>query len=89
MFIYKINSNTLQLESFSNPFQIVKTPETSFVQFPMGFTYNNNNGYWLSYGEGDCKSYLTSIKDKDMEKMASKHNNNSLETDIQFDLYYK
>ena len=87
MFIYKINSNTLQLESFSNPFQIIKDPETSFVQFPMGFT-KHENAYWISYGEGDCKSYLSCIEQRKLIEMASVNNNNTKESDIHFDLYY-
>ena len=87
MFIYKINSNTLQLESFSNPFQIIKDPETSFVQFPMGFT-KHENSYWISYGEGDCKSYLSCLEQRKMVEMASVNNNNTKESTIRFDLYY-
>ena len=94
MFFYKINKNTLALESFSHPFMILQDATTSFLNFPMGLTSNqvkNASGqdvgekhYWLSYGEGDCQCKLAAFKSSQLDALVSQNNNDKRVTDIEF-----
>jgi hypothetical protein len=91
MFFYKFNKNTLELESFSHPFIILKNPETSFLNFPVGLTTNSIPGeerdIWLSYGEGDCACHLAAFKESKFNEITSANNNNTDPSDIEFWLY--
>jgi hypothetical protein len=88
MFTYKINKNTLALESFSHPFMINKTLSTSFLMFPLGLTVTNptstNKQILLSYGDGDCSSYLASFTQEKFIGLSSVNNNDTNPRDIQF-----
>ena len=99
MIIYRLNYDDLTLKDFSNPFIIMKEPTSSFLNFPMGLTIANHVEdpknkifgrppiyIWISYGEGDCKSYVASFtKEKILE--LCKNNNSTPVTNIHFDLY--
>jgi hypothetical protein len=94
MFFYKIDKNTLALESFSHPFMILKDETTSFLNFPMGFTTNqvkNASGqddgekhYWVSYGEGDCQSKIAAFTSSQLDALVSQNDNNTPVTNIEF-----
>ena len=94
MFFYKINKNTLALESFSHPFMILHDATTSFLNFPIGFTSNqvkNESGqddgekhYWLSYGEGDCQCKLAAFKSSQLDELVNQNNNDTPVTNIEF-----
>jgi len=85
MMIYRLNLHDLSLKDFSNPFIIMNKPESSFLNFPMGLTLNNDN-IWISYGEGDCKSYIATFTKKKIDQLC-KNTNDTLISDIDFDLY--
>lgn len=94
MFFYKINANTLDLESFSHPFMILKNENCSFLNFPMGITTNhrkNSEGehigekhIWLSYGEGDCQCYIAAFKESQLNDLINKNNNDTNLDNIEF-----
>jgi len=85
MLIYRLNLNDLSIKDFSNPFIIMNRPESSFLNFPVGLTINNDN-IWISYGEGDCKSYIASFTKYKIEELC-KNTNETPITNIDFDLY--
>ena len=97
MFFYKINKNTLALESFSHPFMILKDANCSFLNFPMGFTTNQiknaagqddgEKHYWLSYGEGDCQCKIAAFKSSQLDALVNQNNNDTRVTDIEFWAY--
>ena len=83
MFFYKINENTLELESFSHPFMILKDTNCSFLNFPMGITtnrikYNGKSAeekhIWLSYGEGDCQCNIAAFKESQLNNLINQNN---------------
>jgi len=85
MLIYRLNQNDLSIKDFSNPFIIMNRPESTFLNFPVGLTTNNDN-IWISYGEGDCKSYIASFTKKKIEELCKNTNETSIDN-IDFDLY--
>ena len=85
MIIYRLNSNDLSIKDFSNPFIIMNRPESTFLNFPMGLTTNNEN-IWISYGEGDCKSYIASFTKKKIDQLCKNTNDMPIDN-IDFDLY--
>jgi len=85
MMIYRLNLRDLTLKDFSNPFIIMNKPESSFLNFPMGLTMNNDN-IWISYGEGDCKSYIASFSKEKIHQLC-KNTNDTPVDNIDFDLY--
>jgi hypothetical protein len=85
MIIYRLNYDDLTLKDFSNPFMIMKEPTSSFLNFPMGLTTNRDD-IWISYGDGDCKSYIASFTKDKIDKLC-KNNNSTPVTDIHFDMY--
>ena len=91
MFIYKINKYTLSLESFSHPFIIIKDLNTSFLMFPLGLTVTNYTGrepqILLSYGDGDCTSYLASFTKEKFNILSSQNNNNTDSNNLEFWTY--
>ena len=93
MFFYKFNKHTLELESFSHPFIIVKDNEPSFLNFPMGLTTNSvSDGephIWLSYGEGDCGSCLVDFTRAKFDELTNQNNNDTNIFNIRFLLYGK
>jgi hypothetical protein len=93
MFFYKINKQTLELQSFSEPFIIAKNSASSFLNFPLGLTtYKNEKDetdILLSYGDGDCESLIVSFKnDQTFSTYISKYNNNTNVIDIDFNITY-
>jgi hypothetical protein len=85
MIIYRLNYNDLTLKDFSNPFIIMKEPASSFLNFPMGLTINNEN-ILISYGDSDCKSYVASFTKEKIIKLC-KNTNDTDVSSIDFDLY--
>ena len=85
MIIYRVRKSDLTLHSFSNPFIINKEETATFLNFPTGLTTNNKN-IWLSYGDGDCKSYLACINTDKFNRMCVNTNSTPIQN-IPFDLY--
>ena len=85
MIIYRVSKTDLTLHSFSNPFIINNEVTASFLNFPMGLTTNKDD-ILLSYGDGDCKSYVACI-DKDKFNGMCVNTNSSRVDKIPFDLY--
>ena len=99
MFLYKINKNTLELDSFNNPFIIFKDNSDSFINFPMGITNirvqttEADDNYdteeiIITYGDGDCKCYQI-ILDKQTFTKKHKNDNNTNVQDIIFNIIEK
>ncbi len=99
MFLYKINKNTLELETFSHPFMLLKNSKTCFLNFPMGLTTNGSGDekqLWLTYGDGDCSCWLAAFNDNQLNKLLYKdpqtrqipmNNNMTPINDVEFWLY--
>lgn len=87
MVIYRLNLTDLTLHSFSNPFIINKEDTASFLNFPNGITTNKDN-IWISYGDGDCQSYLACLKKDRIDELCINNNHTDVST-IDFDLYYE
>ena len=99
MFLYKINKNTLELETFSHPFMLLKNSKTCFLNFPMGLTTNGSGDekqLWLTYGDGDCSCWLAAFNDNQLNKLLYKdpqtrqipmNNNMTPVNDVEFWLY--
>jgi hypothetical protein len=85
MIIYRLNYDDLTVKDFSNPFMIMKEPTSSFLNFPMGLTTNKDD-IWISYGDGDCKSYIASFTKDKIDKLC-KNNNSTPVDEIHFDMY--
>jgi hypothetical protein len=85
MLIYRLNPNNLSIKDFSNPFIIMNRPESTFLNFPVGLTTNNDN-IWISYGEGDCKSYIAWFSKNKIEELC-KNTNETPIANIDFELH--
>ena len=87
MMIYRLNLTDLTLHSFSNPFIINKEDTASFLNFPNGITTNKEK-IWISYGDGDCQSYLACLNKERINELCINNNDTDVST-IDFDLYYE
>jgi hypothetical protein len=91
MLFYKFNKHTLELESFSHPFMLIKNTDTSFLNFTMGITTNqiseDKKEIWLSYGEGDCACHLASFEEEKFNELVGKNTNDTATTNVEYWLY--
>ena len=60
-------------------------PESTFLNFPVGLTTNNDN-IWISYGEGDCKSYIAWFSKNKIEELCKNTNETPIDN-IDFELH--
>ena len=97
MFFYKINANTLSLESFSDPFMLSDGGEESFLNFPMGITQSRplfasiageKSVVWVSYGAGDCRCKIASFTPQQIDALVIKNNNDTKVQNINFVGYH-
>ncbi len=93
MFFYKINANTLSLESFSDPFILTDGGDESFLNFPLGITQcrpltaaiaGQKSDVWLSYGEGDCRCKIATFTPVQIDTLVAKNNNRTAIKNITF-----
>jgi len=93
MFFYKINANTLSLESFSDFFILNDTGEESFLNFPMGITQSRplaasvageKSIVWVSYGAGDCRCKIASFTPHQIDTLISYNKNDDPIQNINF-----
>ena len=96
MFFYKINANTLSLESFSDPFILGDGGDESFLNFPLGITQcrpltaamaGQKSLVWVSYGEGDCRCKIASFTPDQIDTLVAKNNNDTKVQNIHFSGY--
>jgi len=88
-FFYGLNYKSLELDFMSDYFLIGHEDPNddrgaSFLNFPVGLTTNDDN-YWISYGDGDCKSLIASWKKEKLNDLCRHQNPSSLKMeDIEF-----
>lgn len=86
MFIYKINPITLALESFSHPFLIMPSIRAAALNFPMGIARGPCGKIYLTYGDGDVQSLISTFPEDRFDALASDCNNATPVREIDFRL---
>ena len=84
MFFYSVDPEDFHLLHFSDPFMI-EHPISSYLDFPVGLTQFGDD-MLLSYGHGDCASYLAKFP-KDVYDGLLTHTNATPLEDIQYHIY--
>ena len=84
MFFYSVDPDDFHLIHFSNPFMI-EHEISSYLDFPVGLTQLGPD-MLLSYGHGDCYSYLAKFP-QDVYDDLLRHTNDADINDIEYNLY--
>jgi hypothetical protein len=84
IFFYSVDPDDFHLINFSNPFMI-EHEISAYLDFPVGLTQLGDN-MLLSYGHGDCYSYLAKFPQAVYNGLLT-HTNDTDINDIHYNLY--